>query len=379
MASKNSNYSEACLDPAQQKITALDGIRGIAILLVLAVHAYYRGPDIEPGKLLSAAFQFGWSGVELFFVLSGFLITSILLRDQGVKGALLQFWINRIARIFPLYFTMIFFLILLSYAADFGKIGLALDNIRDNSVVFLLFLSNFSELFGIDIVEANKILGPVWSLAIEQQYYLFWPLLVLFTPAAFSRWALLIIYAAIILFRFFYASPDNAIIVYHTTFLHPDGIIIGSLMALWRKELASASKFFSVAWVAALSLVLIIFYQAGSTHYSNTIIQKYGFPSISIFYATLILLAIKSEKLSKFLSTRTLTEFGKYSYSIYLIHWPILIAMDQVDLPAGMTSWIIFFITFSGLMLLFGYLSWIILEKPASIKIKKIFIRQPAS
>lgn len=361
------------LDPAQQKIPSLDGIRGLAILLVLVVHTYYRGPDINPGKVLSATLEFGWSGVELFFVLSGYLITSILLRERSGRGALKKFWINRIARIFPLYFVLLFLLLFASYASVPEKIEESLRNFRSNFFIYFFFMSNFSELLALDIDGANKILGPVWSLAIEQQYYLVWPIIMVFATKNFARWALMMAYFCSFSFRLFIASPETATLVYHTTFLHPDGIIVGSLIALWRKELISISRYWPLIWLAILSCLLALFFVAGTTHYSDPNVQKYGYPLISSFYAISILCILGSGQLGRIFEGRILTLFGRYSYSIYLLHWPLLVGFDQIKLPAGAVSWLLFLVIFSGAMLFVGLLSWVALENPLSKKIRSAY------
>jgi peptidoglycan/LPS O-acetylase OafA/YrhL len=360
-------------NPALHNIPALDGVRGVAIILVLIVHAYYRGPDLDAGPFARSLFIFGWTGVELFFVLSGFLITSILLREYGQDAALKRFWAHRAARIMPLYFAILLVFFLVSFLPLPAKAELPFTNLREQIWVYLLYLSNFGDLLGFDTEEANKLLGPVWSLAVEQHYYLAWPLVVLTLGRLRARAVLLIAYIASVVARYFYASDATALIVYHTTFLHFDGIAIGSLVALWLPELVTLRRYWGLAfWIVAGSMIAV-FLAAGTTHYSSPTVEKYGYVLIAISYAFFVLSVLNSRLLSKLFGTQILRSMGKYSYFIYLFHGPFLMALSQLNLASGFLSWMVFFVGYTVASYMAGTVSWKLLEKPASVWIKSLF------
>ena len=160
---------------------ALDGIRGIAILMVLMHHALMFGKmrsDLLFEKRLHKLLFSGWLGVDLFFVLSGFLITGILIDLKGNKDYFKNFYMRRVLRIFPIYYVF-----LLLY---FTLIPLFSYTVHDAILPFgekLWYL-----LYGINIKYAfsgwaeNVTIGHFWSLAVEEQFYLIWPLIIYLTP-----------------------------------------------------------------------------------------------------------------------------------------------------------------------------------------------------
>src|SRR5215471_9399520 len=147
------------------RIPELDGFRAIAIWMVMIMHAVDVGPAPKSmNRLLDLVIGHGWLGVDLFFVLSGFLITGILLDAKGKADYFKTFYARRFFRIMPLYFTMV--AIWSIFYHGYGKYFLLSS----------VFLANFAQLFHIKKPLAADIL---WSLAIEEQFYLIWPWLVL--------------------------------------------------------------------------------------------------------------------------------------------------------------------------------------------------------
>jgi peptidoglycan/LPS O-acetylase OafA/YrhL len=157
-------------------LPALDGVRGLAILLVMLTHftLVQQGPVLD--RLVGMAGRFGWTGVDLFFVLSGFLITSILLSSRGTGHYFRNFYARRTLRIFPLYFFVIFIATVVIPSLPFAWT----EHFRVENwtrPLYWLYLSNFAITFSPDA--SNDMLGLTWSLAIEEQFYLIWPILVL--------------------------------------------------------------------------------------------------------------------------------------------------------------------------------------------------------
>jgi peptidoglycan/LPS O-acetylase OafA/YrhL len=365
------NFNEAVPpDPSKTHIPALDGIRGVAILLVVAVHAFYRGPDIDPSALTKNLFIFGWTGVELFFVLSGFLITSLIKDEISKKGGLRNFFVKRASRIFPLYYGLLVFLFAVSFLPLPGALKDSLLNYRDNMATYWTFTSNYSELLGLENELANKILGPTWSLAIEEQYYLVWPLVLLLAGHRSRRFIPIALFVLLVVGRFLFSEKFDSRVVYHATFFHADGILIGSAIALWMTEILKVKKWLLPIFVLYTISLISIFFIIGTTHYSHPLIQKYCYALISIFYGLLLINTLTLEKFGRVFESRALATAGKYAYFIYLAHWPLLLALDQLPLPQGWVSWSIFFVTFCLCMIALGKISWNIFEQPASKMIR---------
>ncbi len=156
-----------------RRIKELDGIRGAAILFVLAYHYFSNGAGINNpiGRQFLKLFSIGWSGVDLFFVLSGFLIVGILLDAKSSNNYFSSFYIRRALRILPLYYLLLtLFLILPIFISNDGIFKLTFPFWS-----YLLFIQN---LFMIKFDLGTSWLGVTWSLAIEEQFYLLLPILV---------------------------------------------------------------------------------------------------------------------------------------------------------------------------------------------------------
>jgi peptidoglycan/LPS O-acetylase OafA/YrhL len=159
-------------------IPALDGLRGIAILSVMLLH-FTNAIAALPGSPTSAArsvFGWGWTGVDLFFVLSGFLITGILLDSKGHPLYFRSFYARRALRIFPLYYAALFLFFVVPRAIP--SVPATYSFAWHDQRWFWFYLGNFHPL-GPD---AKQFIGQFWSLAIEEQFYLVWPLLIWLTP-----------------------------------------------------------------------------------------------------------------------------------------------------------------------------------------------------
>ncbi|HEX2535547.1 MAG TPA: acyltransferase, partial [Chitinophagaceae bacterium] len=146
---------------------ALDGLRGIGCLLVVVYHNFW---------FLHKYLFFGWLAMDIFFVLSGFLITDILVKTIGRKDYLKNFYVRRILRVFPLYYaTLILFLVVFPRLPAFP---LKLDYFVANGVYFWTFLQNWVLIFRNPVDQTA--LNHLWSMAVEEQFYLIWPLVFAF-------------------------------------------------------------------------------------------------------------------------------------------------------------------------------------------------------
>lgn len=202
----------------------LDSIRGLAILLVLFFHG--MAPPIKPdlssaGKYIFALSQHGWIGVNLFFVLSGFLITGILIDSRSRPGYYRRFYIRRALRILPALYAILI-LLLVGGWISWRFLGLS-----------VLFLANTAPLFGVPL-----LYGPLWSLAVEEHFYMLWPAII----RRLSPVGLIILLTIVVgitpLLRAIQFTidgfPADTVSLY--TWFNLDGLALGALLAVWLRQ-----------------------------------------------------------------------------------------------------------------------------------------------
>jgi peptidoglycan/LPS O-acetylase OafA/YrhL len=217
-------------------VPSLDGVRGIAILLVLAHH--FGVPADLPHRSASVFTQWierllyvGWAGVDLFFVLSGFLITSILLVSKNAPEYFRRFYSRRILRIFPLYyFTLILGLVVLPRLLTYQNVGLLRD-VTSGQAWLWTYTLNIGLALG--WVTGPAIFGHYWTLAVEEQYYLIWPWVV---KVASSRTILilsgLMLFAALVLRIIWFDSEFGWAGAYRFTLTRADSLALGGAIAV---------------------------------------------------------------------------------------------------------------------------------------------------
>ncbi|HNV24379.1 MAG TPA: acyltransferase, partial [Candidatus Omnitrophota bacterium] len=296
-----------------KKFIALDGLRGWAIVLVIFFHVAFNGFPFNSGFTMFF-YNFGWSGVDLFFVISGFLITNILLQSKTKKHYFKNFYFRRILRIFPLYYAFLIFNIL------FYK--------EINGVLYQVFyLSNFY-LASVENIPAHTPAWLTWSLSIEEQFYLLWPALIYFLRRKVMIFLTCFFIVAALFFRiahFYYGVQP--FISYVSFYARIDAIALGSLISLLinvsREYLYLLRKIaFYFLFIIPIFLYLIfdqnkIFYYV---HSWGTV--TYGFSLLAMLYAAILILTITSKsRLSELLfKNRLIVLIGKHSYCMYLIH-----------------------------------------------------------
>jgi peptidoglycan/LPS O-acetylase OafA/YrhL len=320
---------------------ALDGLRGLAILLVIAHNAQLlETPEMHGAtKFVVYLMGQGWVGVQLFFVLSGFLITGILLDTTGRAGALRTFIVRRALRIFPLYYGALFLIF-----AVLPAIGMQPDIYRAQAPYqgwLWAYLSNWTDPMGI----GPKALGHFWSLAVEEQFYLFWPLVVfaLGSPVRVAWAAVVIAIASLVSREWLLYANVHADVVYSWTICRIDALVLGGFAAAcWRIPAWSA-------WVRQHATKLAI---GGLVMMAGEFIWTHGFPrlgphnltvgysALAIFFAGLIYLAAWTDHhpragqqpwWHRTLTLPVLRNIGKYSYGMYVIHKPL---HDLFSVPA---------------------------------------------
>jgi len=322
----------------RRHIPELDGLRGFAVLIVIIFHTMHV-PKITTNFLdvsMHSLFMMGWCGVDIFFALSGFLITSILLNTKANEGYFTSFYYKRILRIFPLYylylaFIFIFFFPLMENRVV-GQDKFKLELAEQAQPWFWLYFSNIKQFFLGRNFGAG--VGHLWSLAIEEQFYLVWPCLVYFCSIKNLKTLSLslIVFSILLRIAFFYnnVSPQS---IYTFTLTRFDALLYGGYVAILIKDgyVFNQKKAHSLLlFLLALCVPLFIFF--GPRYESTPIMFTIGYSIVGLTAGTLIVILQSGEAsiVSKIFNRKWLMFFGKYSYALYLFHVLIRQAIYRV-------------------------------------------------
>jgi peptidoglycan/LPS O-acetylase OafA/YrhL len=290
-------------------LPGLDAVRGIAVVLVMVSHF---GEVLSPGGavnyLFTKLFAAGWSGVDVFFTLSGFLITRILLATRDRSGYFRSFYMRRVLRIFPLYY-----LSLVAYTVIFGGRG---------TWWYWLYIANWAQLYGVTVLPLNHF----WSLAVEEQFYLIWPLVILLarTKRQLVLTCLFAIGACAVLK--FVLSPDlPTSTIYRLTPTRIDSLAMGGLTAICSAEFSRYRRQFVIA---GLSIALLAAVACRGFELAKPAILAVGPAAIALVTMGLILSGMQQP--AEVLRWIWLNKFGKYSYAMYVFHYPLhLLALSR--------------------------------------------------
>jgi peptidoglycan/LPS O-acetylase OafA/YrhL len=377
-------------------VPALDGVRGIAILLVMQVHVALVAPYmlrwqdrdtvayhfVHAGKGL-------WIGVDLFFVLSGFLITSILLRSVDTDGGLRTFYARRFLRIVPLYVVFLAVLLyVLPLILELDGISAVFDFEPRYQPSLWLFASNFPWSF----VATEGASGPVhlWSIAVEEQFYLLWPFVVLaLNPRTLARVCLGLAMFAFIIRVAIVATGDVVFTessTYHLPFARMDPLVLGAFLACILPRHQSAGYRSIAAGVAAVGAIIIIAIWVPSDGLDVLQLETrtIGFSAVAMLFAGslyLVLTAPSASAVQRLLSAAPLRFAGKYSYAAYLFHLPLFALLaDEINDRGGLGKFADSFLPailafeVAAIVLTFAlaWLSWRLLEHPV-LSLKRHF------
>jgi peptidoglycan/LPS O-acetylase OafA/YrhL len=334
-------------------IEIIDALRGIAILLVLFFH-FCEGLDglSRVESAFYGLFRVGWMGVDLFFVLSGFLITGILVDTNGRPRQMLTFYMRRTLRIFPLYFaflTAVFIIIPLFEPAlsrhhltgamhTFG--GLLNPSARQNQIWFWTYATNFLETFR---PGGAGSYSHFWSLAVEEQFYLVWPLLLtrLSLPRALSLCRYSFFAALALRLALLYFGQGQA-----ANLMMPcrmDSLAAGAYVAIaWRMgriDSAFVRRARIAVVVAPLLLMGVFIFQGFQLNAIDPFVRSIGYSIIAVLFGSLLTLCVMGGEFG-WLNLPVFRMFGKYSYAIYVLHRPFHpILFSLLSLSAITASW----------------------------------------
>jgi peptidoglycan/LPS O-acetylase OafA/YrhL len=370
------------------RIKGLDGLRGVAFLMVFFFHVHWN--------------QWGWPGVQLFFVLSGFLITGILLdmkESLPAKPYFIKFYGRRILRIFPLYyFYLLAMWVLTAWALSSGFEPAPMQVFQKEMPFALTYVYDF--YFALDRYVPSYFLTHFWTLAVEEQFYLVWPLFILLTPRKHLQKAFWGVIALAPLLRlltlglhgmeaFSFLRDSVALVVYSLPFTHLDAFALGALLTLIR--IPKAKSIFLVSLVL-LPLVGLATDYLATGQWKDTSLAGLGFPitmpygnkfiwGYSLVNGLCALVIYGVARLGwavRLLEWRPLRYLGKISYGMYVYHLAIIWLMAVVfDLAITEPFPPIFaFVTFV-LVWVVSALSFHLMEKPI-MDLKDRFFTVPA-
>lgn len=323
----------------------LDGIRGLAIMGVLCSHGVglsglFDGPNSSLAeKLLRYACVPLWGGVDLFFVLSGFLITGILLRTKTADNYFSSFYARRVLRIFPIYYLV------LTLSVTMGHISAAfaaqLPQWASWKFTYFLYIQNWP-VFWHGQKNMSGIWGPYWSLAVEEQFYFIWPLVVfLFSEKTIERICYIGTACALPLRIFFsirYFGTDIGLA--QITSSRVDGLFLGAACAIYMHRYG---RNVPLRWIIASSSIgmtimgyITVFHHSeliGTKNWMTTI----GITGFALLSVSLVAIAPYHVGLiNRVLNLRWLGAAGKYSYGMYVYHLFIFFPLRALGYRFGL-------------------------------------------
>jgi peptidoglycan/LPS O-acetylase OafA/YrhL len=354
------------------RIPELDGLRGIAILLVLVFHFT---PTAGPLFFFAHAFQFGWIGVDLFFVLSGYLITGILVDSVGRHAYYRNFIVRRTLRIFPLYYACLILFCVVSYYPD--PIRWKDCFASGGGWWYATYLGNFkTSLEG--HWPAAGLLTPLWSLQVEEQFYLSYPFLVSTVSRKTLAKTLIAAVVLALLFRVVItlAVPDSLLWTYTLMPCRMDSLALGGLIAIAQRDFPHLLKSRWIGWVTLLSAATFLFdylYSSGSLWSDG--MRTIGYSAVDLMFAGLLVMVLggRPKALVTFCRWRGLVWVGTVSYGLYLLHGPAGVIVRRFSPRLGIyPHGSIEFVVSIAVAMLAAWISWSIFESPI-LKLKDRF------
>ncbi len=377
---------------SRRHLPGLDGVRGLAILMVMIGHFITVGDNL-PKNALGRLLHSGYTGVDLFFVLSGFLITGILIDSKDGPGFFRVFYIRRALRIFPLYYGLL--------AVSWLTVVFITPQDRqvlqgqDSMAWFWLYASNIGIAVKGDWLATPTWvgLGHFWSLAVEEQFYMVWPLLVFVLPVRWLKWlcAALVLASPLIFWVLmrewanFGGSRGGTAAVYVSTLSRLGVLAAGGWLAVvWREpgtwQRLSPILPIMAVWAGVL-LLLERSVAPGLSFAEPSLVLLLGGASVGMAAA-----GTGGRICRQFFESATLRWLGKYSYGIYVYHhalkpvWVRLFWDGRLEGVAG-GGWLAtgcYMILATTVSLLLAWLSWKFFEMPI-LSLKSRFAYRPAA
>ena len=376
---------------SKMRLPSLDGVRGVAILLVLIHSLNLRETNATlSAKILDFSAGIGWVGVQLFFVLSGFLITGILLDTRRASNYFKSFFGRRILRIFPLYYGTLIIAFIVAPLLSTLPAGFQHD--YEHQAWLWFYLSNW-------YTDGIQGFPHYWSLALEEQFYFVWPLLVY--HCAPKRLLAICIGLAAASFairvgmRLNDVSPE---LIYISSFCRMDALVLGAAVAvvardpgLFAKLRAHANTIMLLAVAVALPALILTHGFERTSFYGQTV----GYSAFAIIFAMMVLAAAladahkDTQQLTKawrmLLVSTPLRTLGKYSYAMYIFQRPLhklvgepLMHRIGIAVTSSPLLAFLYIVAMTLLTLALAMASYRVIEMPF-LKLKDKFVATPSA
>jgi peptidoglycan/LPS O-acetylase OafA/YrhL len=390
-------------DPASLKrLAVVDGLRGIAILLVIGFHLWNLLPglsgDRSTGSLdvhLAHLFRSGWIGVDLFFVISGFLLTGHLYDARGSSTYFRAFYVRRALRILPLYYAFLFFLLVVVPRIP-GRLSeyLQIDMLRGVQSYYWTYTVNVAGCLRATAGRIPLAHSHIWSLCVEEQFYLFWPAVVLY---AGDRRQLMRVFLAVMALAVgmrwlvtlpLISGPFREWAPYALLPCRMDTFAFGGYVALAvRGEAAEIRRLRRLARVLAagslVGLAAIYLRQHGLKPFEEPL-RTLGMSLLTLGFGALLVLVLDLEPATAWRSafeSRPLMTAAKFSYGLYVVHPSIAFALIPLVAHTWWTRPVLGSFVFAnlgflalagGASVVVAWASWHLLEKRA-LALKRFF------
>lgn len=382
---------------ADGHLLVLDGLRGLAILLVMQHHFWGlafglsgRATTLGIDRLFARVFGVGWAGVDLFFVLSGFLITGILYDAKRSNFYFRNFYIRRFLRILPLYYAFLLFALFILPSFHRFSGTAQLSELRDTQFWYWTYMVNIGSAVKPFHTQVPLVHSQFWSLAVEEQFYLIWPLTVLLLNRRAMMALCGVLVGGALVVRFILVDPMSVSFanINAAHVLLPariDTLALGALIALVLRSTGDLRPFRPYAFVVAAGSVFVLtvlFLRHHGLYTLDKDVETIGFSAIALFFAAVLLLAVSSgpgSVLHGVLTWSGLRMLGRYSYAIYVFHLLLAfeVAAEFVRRDGARTVFgsqiptnIVFSLLCTITSIAIGWLSWHFFEKQV-LKLKR--------
>jgi peptidoglycan/LPS O-acetylase OafA/YrhL len=291
-------------------VASLDGLRGIAVLLVVAFHYFPR----EVAGPFSAIASAGWMGVDVFFALSGYLITTILYDQRGREQYFRNFYMRRVLRLFPLYYSLFLFALVLTPVLHIQW--------RPGHLVMVFYGANLVLPFDGSL----RWLGPfnlfhTWSLAVEEQFYLVWPWLVgsRMSKRTLRRVCFAGAVGAPLLRLALLHANVQPWLIYQSLPTRIDSLLAGALLALMPLPSLRAAR---IAGGVAVVVLGFVIWKGHSSYFLTRSMQGLGYSALALLSVAVLVMSLWSGTVAqRVCSWGVLRFYGRYSYGLYLLHY----------------------------------------------------------
>lgn len=356
-------------------VVGLQALRGIAVLLVVCSHLYTvvsTEPlflEVTPFPWINQAFSRGFLGVDIFFVLSGFLITSLLFKEDenSIRSNLKGFYSRRALRILPALYA----LLVVSFLIAIWE-GSSLTYQWNSTWSALLFISNWT--FEPFFLQTQDDLGHLWSLAVEEQFYIVWPLVFFALRRLRIHWSVITVAMAVlvVVIAIHRSSLWNSqvpwIFIYLKTETRSDAILIGCMFAYIFRYVSISPKLLRILGYISITLLIMVAYFYSDVE--KSFLYQGGFSFIALLAGMVILAVVLVPSFAgPVVNSRMLIWWGQRSYGMYLWHLPIFRLFGRNEF---VESDFLRIVIATGISLVVAELSWRVIEQPfIRIKNKK--------